>query len=333
MTKVSVLVVARNEERFIADCIHSIRSQFRDSSLADWELLLIDGMSTDATVSTAQSILTGANHSWRILENPGRTLATGWNIGINAAKGDYVVRPDAHSELGEDYIIQGVRRLEQMPDVVAVGGTLITKAKTRKGLVFAQALSSKVGVGNSPFRTSSTSGYADTAVFGVYRRQALLDVGGLNESLVRHQDNDLHERLRRKGWRFFQDAGMSATYYCRDSVGALLKQMYAIGFHIPDLWFGKSSGGVELRHLAPLIFVLMVSVLLMAGVAAGQAWISLALPVVYITILLSDSLVNAIRNRIPARLLTFSVIPFMHFAYGIGSAAGLARHYFQRFHP
>lgn len=333
MLKVSVLVVARNEERFIADCIHSIRRQFQDSSFTDWELLLIDGMSTDATVSTAQSLLTGTNHSWRILENPGRTLASGWNIGINAAKGDYVVRPDAHSELGENYIMQGVCRLEQMPDVVAVGGSLITRAKTRKGQIFAQALSSRVGVGNSPFRTNSASGYADTAVFGVYRRQALLDVGGLNEALVRHQDNDLHERLRRKGWRFFQDGGMSATYYCRDRIGSLLQQMYAIGFHIPDLWFGRSTGGVQLRHLAPLIFVLMVSAFLIAGVALGKAWIALALPAAYMSILLADSLVNAIRNRIPARLLTFSVIPFMHFAYGIGSAAGLAKHYFQRFHP
>ena len=330
---ISVLLVARNEERHIEDCIRSLVAQFVHAPEQNWELIIVDGMSSDSTVVKARKLLESAVFPWCILGNSGRTLAIGWNIGINAAKGEYVVRPDAHAELGDDYIAKGIRRLEQMPDVVAVGGSLITKAKTRNGEVFAQALSSKVGVGNSPFRTSNASDYADTAVFGVYRRQALLDVGGLNENLVRHQDNDLHERLRRNGWRFFQDGGMSATYYCRDSFGAIFRQMYAIGFHIPDLWFGISSGGVQLRHLAPLFFVLALAGLLFTGVAIDQAWVALILPVAYMSILIADSFINAIRNRNPSRLLTFSVIPFMHIAYGIGSAAGLAKHLFKRNRP
>lgn len=54
-------------------------------------------------------------------------MASGWNKAIQLAKGEYIVRPDAHAELLEGYIRTGVEYLRENDEIAAVGGTLITK--------------------------------------------------------------------------------------------------------------------------------------------------------------------------------------------------------------
>jgi glycosyltransferase involved in cell wall biosynthesis len=108
-----------------------------------------------------------SNVSFKVLNNPNKTLASGWNIGIKNASGLYIIRPDAHAALHSGYILKGIKILNEMNDVVAVGGTLETKADGFWGTIIKEALSSKIGVGNSSFRTGSKSGYTDTVVYRV----------------------------------------------------------------------------------------------------------------------------------------------------------------------
>ena len=195
--QVSVIIVTRNEERYILDCIKSIEAQFEEHDT--WELIIVDGMSDDKTKKIASRYLSGVNYSYQILDNEKKILSSGWNIGIKNAKGQYVVRPDAHGALHEGYIKYALETLEQNPDVTAVGGVLETKARGFWGIIIKEALSSRVGVGNSSFRTATQSGYYDTAVFALYRKEIFDKIGYFNENLVRHQDNDMHRRVKEFG--------------------------------------------------------------------------------------------------------------------------------------
>lgn len=324
MSDVSVIVVAQNEARYISECLNSIIKEFKSFGLTG-EIVVIDGESSDETVSLARQVLTESGITWRLLSNPRRTLASGWNLGILNAECEFVVRPDAHAELKPGYILKGIEILQKMPDVVAVGGSLETRTKFARQRYFAYALSSKVGVGNSPFRTSSDSKYADTAVYAVYRRKAIIDVGGLNEDLVRHQDNDLHERLRRAGWRFYQSGEMHATYYCRDSLRKIAAQMFAIGKHLPSLWFGEGGTGVKVRHLAPVLFVLALILNFSLFFAGLDVFWMLVLPSAYVFALVVDAVIGSFRSRDWLRLRTVEVIPVMHLCYGFGTLVGLFR--------
>jgi glycosyltransferase involved in cell wall biosynthesis len=217
MIDISVIVVFRNEEDYIIDCIQSIESQFEQNEL-NWELILVDGDSQDKSTELAREYLKSKSYPNQIIYNPKKTLAPGWNIGIKAAKGSFVIRPDAHSKLHTGYIEKGIKTLNLKEDVTAVGGVLETKAKGFWGNIIKVALSSRVGVGNSGFRTAKQSGYSDTAVYAVYRKEIFDKVGYFNEELVRHQDNDMHNRIKKAGGKFYMNVEMKADYYARDSV-------------------------------------------------------------------------------------------------------------------
>jgi len=251
--QVSVLIVTLNEERYILECIKSIESQFSDGT--DWEMIIVDGKSTDNTIKLASEYLEkNALYPYQILSNDEKILATGWNIGIKAAKGEYIIRPDAHAILYPGYIREGTKTLQEKPEVGAVGGTLKTLSKGFWGDLIKIALSSKIGVGDSSFRVGAKSGYKDTVVYGLYRKEVFDDVGLFNEFLQKHQDTEFHARLLKKGWKFWLNDCMTAGYYCRDSIVGLAKQMYKIGLHIPDLIKGQYVIGIQPRHLIPFFF-------------------------------------------------------------------------------
>ncbi len=217
----------------IESCLCSLTTQFDE--IRDYELILVDGESEDQTVSVAEDTIKQSGLNGFIINNPKQILASGWNLGILAAKGEFVVRPDAHSLLYPGYIYRGIEILKNHPEVVGAGGILITKGDGFWGKIIAAALSTRVGVGNSGFRVGGSSGYYDTAVYPVYRREALIDAGLFNESLKRNQDNDLNQRLRRAGWKIWMDSEMKADYYCRNSLKSLMSQMYGNGRYIAEV--------------------------------------------------------------------------------------------------
>src|SRR5690606_20299306 len=101
MPKISIICPTYNEEKYIQKCIESMLSQ--DINKADMELLFVDGRSTDRTreiISDFQK-----SHPFiQIIDNPERTVPFAMNYGIEASKGEIIVRIDAHSEFPTNYI-------------------------------------------------------------------------------------------------------------------------------------------------------------------------------------------------------------------------------------
>lgn len=87
--KVSIIIRTKNEARWIGQCLHAISLQ----KYANYEIILVDNGSTDETLDIAQ------NYKIKILNyhspqgfKPGRAI----NIGINEAKGDFIVLISGH---------------------------------------------------------------------------------------------------------------------------------------------------------------------------------------------------------------------------------------------
>ncbi|MBA2459323.1 MAG: glycosyltransferase family 2 protein, partial [Gemmatimonadales bacterium] len=92
--RVSVITIFLNGERFIQEAIDSILAQTYD----DWELLLVDDGSTDASTSIA--LRYAEQHPGRIgyLQHPGHRnhgMSTSRNLGVKHARGEYVAFLDA----------------------------------------------------------------------------------------------------------------------------------------------------------------------------------------------------------------------------------------------
>src|SRR5205807_1313157 len=76
------------------------------------EFLFMDGRSEDRTRPILEE-LAAEDPRIRVFDNPGRSSTAGLNVGLRQARGDYIVRMDAHTFYPEDYIARGVERLRR----------------------------------------------------------------------------------------------------------------------------------------------------------------------------------------------------------------------------
>jgi glycosyltransferase involved in cell wall biosynthesis len=91
---VSVITIFWNAERFIRDAIESVLEQ----TFEDWELLLVDDGSTDASTRIAREYAAAHPDKIRYLEHPGHVnngMSAARNLGIEAARGEYLGFLDA----------------------------------------------------------------------------------------------------------------------------------------------------------------------------------------------------------------------------------------------
>src|SRR5436190_12636560 len=105
----SVLTPVLNEERYIRDTVAAMQAQRFDGTV---EFLFMDGRSEDRTKAILEQ-LAATDERIRVFDNPGRTSTAGLNVGLSHARGDYIVRMDAHTFYPEDYIARGVERLRR----------------------------------------------------------------------------------------------------------------------------------------------------------------------------------------------------------------------------
>ena len=86
MSKISIVIRSRNEQKWIAETLSRIRSQSLDA-----EIVLVDNNSTDDTVEIAKGFQ--LDHILNIDEFlPGKAI----NLGVRKSSGDYIVCISAH---------------------------------------------------------------------------------------------------------------------------------------------------------------------------------------------------------------------------------------------
>lgn len=310
---VTVLLVVYNEAKSIDDALQSVKDQTYGTN--NLELIVVDGGSTDGTIDKVSDFLESNKscfYGTYLLDNPGRILASGWNIGVRAASGDYVVRFDGHSKIYPEYIIEGVDILENDAQVGAVGGWLNHVGEGFFGEVVGCFYSSKLGAGGAVFRKKPESVVkGDTAVFAIYRKDQMIKAGLFDEKLARNQDIDFHKRFKAQGMSFATSPAMKIDYEVRASFSGLLKKAYGDGCWIPR------SNGVKARHYAPLVFLCFLSIALMLGSAYFSAFIGLYSLLLISWFLLKDRFAFSYSGVLP-------VVTFMyHAAYGLGIVRGL----------
>ena len=93
--KVSIIVTTKNEEKNIANCLNSIRSQTYPQDKI--EIIVVDNNSTDSTVEIARRFTDK-------IYNFGPERSAQLNFGVKLAKGAYILFPDADMILSEDVI-------------------------------------------------------------------------------------------------------------------------------------------------------------------------------------------------------------------------------------
>lgn len=108
--KVSVIVAAYDCEKYIEKALQSVFSQTLPHG--DYEVIVVNDGSTDNTLN----ILNKYRSQIKIITQPHAGLATACNRGIEAAKGNYIIRLDADDYFDRELLALTLSTIESMPD-------------------------------------------------------------------------------------------------------------------------------------------------------------------------------------------------------------------------
>lgn len=189
MVKVSVVIPAYNQAEYIPQAIESVLNQ----SLNDWELIIVDDGSQDAT---AEVVARYKDKRIRYVFQENKGLPGARNTGIRETTGEYLAFLDADDYFHGDKLAEQVAHLERNVEI---------------GLSYASRLS--VNRDGAPLRlrrapdsvnlASFIEGFPFTINDLLVRRGWVDTIGGFDESFALHsEDRDFYLRLLLAGCQF-----------------------------------------------------------------------------------------------------------------------------------
>lgn len=316
MARVSVVIPARNCERTLRRAVASVQSQV---GARIERIVIAVGPSGDSTHELAHQ-LADADRRIVVISNPTGRTPTALNRAARAAEGDVVVRVDAQAVLPSNYVAHALQTLEvtgaanvgaiQSP----VGATLVERA-------IAAAMRSPLGSGGARYRSSTEREAVETAYLGVFRREAIDEVGGFDERFTRNQDSELNIRLQAAGHEVWLDPRLVVEYRPRSSLRKLANQYWQYGWWRAQT-IRKHARSLRLRQAVVPVVVGGVTVALLFAALVDPIW--LAFPLMYAVTVVGQTMFGGRCLSPSERVVMMCALPVMHFSWGFGLIVSFA---------
>lgn len=322
MLKLSICIIAYNEENFLPRLLEDIKSQEYPHEYT--EVVLIDGMSQDKTKAIMEAFKAEDNgfYNVQVLDNPKRIQAAGWNVAVDNFTGDVLSRIDAHTHIPSDFSRKVMADIEQGENVVGGKRPCLVESDSKWAKMLLSTENALFGSSINSSRRSETKTYINTMFHASYRREVFEKVGHFNEKLIRTEDNEMHYRIREAGYKLLYDPEIISYQYARSSLKRMIKQKFGNGY-----WIGQTvkvcPRCLSLYHFVPLAFVLAIIVTLVIAVF-GFPWLSLIMWGLYGLFAFVSMIIAMINDGFSfAMLLMPAIFPVLHVSYGIGTLCGL----------
>ncbi|MEA3201061.1 MAG: hypothetical protein QOE90_2489 [Thermoplasmata archaeon] len=180
---ISVVIPCRNEAATLPACLDALEAQ--DFPPERFEVVLVDGGSTDGCRDIARA------SGIRVLEDLGHGPSAARNVGVLGARAPIVAFTDGDCAPERDWLTAIAEVFAEKPWITGVGGALRMPRRTFLG----RMEDDDARVRYRGFITSNVA----------YRRDAILAVGGFDETLCCAEDYDLAWRLRDAGFEVVWD--------------------------------------------------------------------------------------------------------------------------------
>jgi glycosyltransferase involved in cell wall biosynthesis len=316
---VSIIMPIRNEAGHLRRCLNSLFAG--DYPQERIEYVLVDGESDDGTPQLLAEIAR-ERPNVVILRNPKRIVPPALNLALAKAKGEYIVRVDAHTVYEPDYVRCCIELLRST-GAANVGGAQRAVGTDYVSSAIAIATTSRFGAGDAKFRFSEQEAWVETVYLGAWRKQTLLDVGGFDDRFVVNQDYELNHRIIKAGGRILLSPKIRCAYYVRPSLKKLARQYFRYG-----MWrvhtISEHPDSVRWRQLAPpaLVAGLAIFGLLALG---GLAWPFWLLGAFYLCATIFAAVAQCPQHG--WRFLPILPVVFLtlHLAWGSGFVVGVFR--------
>ena len=331
--KVSLCVVAYNEENFLPNLFLDFKAQTYPHELI--EVVLVDSVSTDGTRRIMEKFSDEENGfcAVKVVENHKKVQAAGWNVAISNSDGDAIIRIDAHTHIPADFVLKNIENLQNGEDISGGMRPCLIENENSWTHTLLEVENSLFGSSINQCRRGaedkSTKIYVKTMFHATYKREVFASVGGFNENLLRTEDNEMHCRIRKAGFKLCFDSSIISYQYARSNLKKMIKQKYGNGKWI-GLTLGVCPACVSLFHLVPLCFVLgIVFTSVLGGIGFWQ--LGALMWTMYAVFGVVSTVVSIKHDGflLPKLLMPFLFL-ILHVAYGIGTAIGIIKMPFKR---
>jgi teichuronic acid biosynthesis glycosyltransferase TuaG len=191
--RVSIITPAYNAARFLADTIDSVRAQ----TVQDWELIVVDDGSTDATVAIVQRYAE-ADPRIRLLRQANAGPSAARNNGMSAARGTFFAFLDSDDQWLPEFLECQLDVFARYPDTALVTANAYYLGGPQDGQP------RRPPSEGHPVLNLENIIKNDSAVFimTVFRREVFERIGGLDESQWTSEDYDFWIRAALAGFVF-----------------------------------------------------------------------------------------------------------------------------------
>lgn len=98
--KFSIIIPIYNVEKYVEQCLESVDGQ----SYEDYEIILVNDGSTDASEAICKSFVANSNRNYQIINQANGGLSAARNTGLAAAKGQWIVFVDSDDYISTDLL-------------------------------------------------------------------------------------------------------------------------------------------------------------------------------------------------------------------------------------
>lgn len=321
---VTIGIVAYNEEGYIENTLDDIASQSYPHGLT--EIILVDGKSVDRTKVIMEKFKQEHPEytSVKVLDNPKRKQAAGWNVVIQNATMDVLIRIDSHTSIPPDFVEKNMRNIEAGEDISGGPRPCLIANENSWTRTLLHAENSMFGSSINSCRRSGERRYVKTMFHAAYRRKIFDEVGLFNENLGRTEDNELHYRMRQAGYKFYFDPEIVSYQYARSTLKSMLIQKYGNGY-----WIGRTlwvcPGCLSIFYFVPFAFI---TAILGTGVigAIGYPILLKWLMAVYLSFAILMSAISIKDEGWNKWSFALPILFFLfHVIYGAGTVVGIVK--------
>jgi glycosyltransferase involved in cell wall biosynthesis len=254
--KISVIATVLNEGSAIRRLLDSLLAQTR----APDEVVIVDGGSTDDTITTLQAYADHGQLPLRVLVEPGANISRGRNVAIGAASGEVIASTDAGVRLAPEWLAELTAPFEtEDPPQVVAGFFLPDPRSVIEIAMGATVLPNLADIDPGRFLPSSRS--------VAFTRAAWEASGGYPEWLDYCEDLIFDFRLCALFHPFGFAPRAVAYFRPRSNLGSFFKQYYQ---------YARCDGKADLwrkRHAVRYLTYLVAGpLLLILGWQLGAGW-------------------------------------------------------------
>jgi GT2 family glycosyltransferase len=318
--KISVVVVAFNEERNIRACLDSLT--LLDYPVDRLEILVVDNGSEDRTREIVREYA-----RVRLIANPVRGIGASRNVGLREARRELLAFTDADCTVPPDWLSKLERAFREArredPKVVAAGGSNAAPDDANR---FRQAIA--VAVQNFWGNHGSVQGliikdrmYVDhlPTLNVLYDRKRVVDEGGFDEKMGNiSEDVELSYRLRWQGYKLLYVPDAAVRHVWRTDYRSWSRNMLVYGKGRSWL-MKKDRRFFRVMNIAP-VGLLLCALASPLVTFAPLYWIPVAHAA--LTALVSVGACAKAR-RLDLLGTVFAIYLVTHYSYGVGEVVGL----------